>query len=311
MSGVDCTVPPGLTAVPTARELARIRHALLRAASVLWRDLPWRETRDPWWVLVSEVMLQQTQASRVVEPFRRFVRRFPDPSVCASAGSAEVVRAWAGLGYNRRALNLHRTAGVLVEHYAGKVPDRLDALLALPGIGPYTARAILAFAYEQPVGVVDTNVSRVLARAVIGRPLRPGEAQPLADRLVPDSECWRFNQALFDLGARCCTARLPRCAECPLASCCRWNRARVTAPFRAANTPDPASAGLRRQSTFAGSEREGRGRLVDALRVAPVPSSTLARAAGWPDDETRAARVAAALVEEGLAFWRGSALVLG
>lgn len=300
----------------TPHDLAGLRRAVLRGSARLWRDLPWRTTRDPWLVLVSEVMLQQTQAARVVEPFDRFAEKFPTPAACVAAGVAEVVRAWAGLGYNRRAVYLHRTARLLVERHEGKVPDKLEALLALPGIGPYTARAVLAFAFERRVGVVDTNVARVLSRAVAGRPLPPSAAQRLADRLVPPRDPWRFNQALFDVGARCCTSRAPRCGVCPLSTRCRWvsaardGRLGDAPAGEVTAAPDPAAGARRRQGAFGGSDRQGRGRLVGALRHAPVPSRSLARAAGWPDDEPRARRVAAALVAEGLACWRGGALAL-
>jgi A/G-specific adenine glycosylase len=299
MSGAD----PAPVAGVADRELERVRRAVLAGAASLWRDLPWRVTRDPWLVLVSEVMLQQTQVPRVVEPFGRFAARFPTPAACAAAGAGEVVRAWAGLGYNRRALNLHRTSVVLVERHGGCVPADLGALEGLPGVGPYTARAVLAFGHGRAVGVVDTNVSRVLARAVAGRPLSRAGAQRLADRLVPARDAWRFNQALFDLGARCCKARDPRCGACPLAARCRWARA-----GRA--DPDPAATGRRRQGVFAGSDRQGRGRLVAALRLAPVAVPALPGAAGWPDDGHRAQRVAAALVEEGIARWHGDVLAL-
>ena len=253
-------------------------------------------------------MLQQTQARRVVDPFSRFVSRFPTPAACAGAGPAEVVRAWAGLGYNRRALNLHRTAAVLVERHAGRVPDDLDALVDLPGVGPYTARAVLAFAYGRPVGVVDSNVMRVLSRAAAGRALAPREAQRLADRLVPPSDAWSFNQALLDLGAGRCTARAPGCGSCHLLEQCRWARA-LSEAGAGTDVADPAAL-RRRQGRFAGSDREGRGRLVGVLRVAPVPVGMVASAAGWPDDEPRALRVAEALVAEGLASWRQGALAL-
>ncbi len=258
-------------------------------------------------------MLQQTQASRVVEPFTRFISRFPTAAVCAAAGSADVVRAWAGLGYNRRALNLHKTAVLVVERHGGRVPDRLEALVGFPGVGPYTARAVLALAYGRPIGVVDTNVARVLSRAVAGHPLNPREAQRLADRLVPIPDAWRFNQALFDLGARVCTARAPRCGGCPLASRCRWRKSTAAASADGAATDsvvDPAADRSRRQPAFAGSDREGRGRLVDALRTAAVPEGGLAAATGWPEDEVRAFRIANALVDEGLACWHGEKLAL-
>ncbi len=265
------------------------------------RDLPWRSTRDPWRVLVSEVMLQQTQAPRVVEPYGRFIKQFPTPSACAAAGAGAVVRAWAGLGYNRRAANLHRAAVAIVEHHAGRVPDDLAALRALPGVGPYTARAVLSFAYEHDVGVVDTNVGRLLARAVAGRPLTAPEAQRLADDLVPRGHAWAYNQALFDLGTSHCTARAPACGDCPLRRRCRW--ARSGSPL-----PDPArsSAGASRsQGTFAGSDRQGRGRIVAALRSGQVAAADLPVAAGWPGQAGRAARVAQALVDDGLARWVG------
>jgi A/G-specific adenine glycosylase len=253
-------------------------------------------------------MLQQTQAARVVDPFTRFVSRFLTPAACAVAGRAEVVRAWAGLGYNRRALNLHRTAVVLVERHAGRVPEELGALVDLPGVGPYTARAVLAFAFGRPLGVVDSNVMRVLSRAAAGRPLAPQEAQELADRLVPPTDAWRFNQALLDLGAVRCTARAPRCGSCHLLEQCCWAQAVAEAGAGTA-VPDPG-ASRRRQGRFAGSDREGRGRIVRALRVAPVPVTAIASTAGWPDDEPRALRVAEALVAEGLASWQNSVLVL-
>jgi A/G-specific adenine glycosylase len=259
--------------------------------------LPWRRSRDPWQVLVSEVMLQQTQASRVIEPFHRFVDRFPTPSACASAGPGEVVRQWAGLGYNRRALNLHRSAVRVVERNGGRIPGDLAGLLELPGVGPYTARAVLSFAFEIDVGVVDTNVGRLLARAVVGRSLSAAEAQALADDLVPVGQGWAYNQTLFDLGARYCTARAPECAACPLGRRCRWRAA-------GSPLPDPArsSAGTaRRQAPFAGSDRQGRGRIVAALRSGPVALGDVAGVAGWPEQPERARRVAGELVEEGLA----------
>lgn len=273
------------------------------ASGGLWRELPWRRTREPWRILVSEVMLQQTQASRVVGPYRDFVEQFPSPGACADAGSASVVRAWEGLGYNRRAVNLYRAATAIVERHGGQVPADLAALRALPGVGEYTARAVLAFAYELPVGVVDINVVRVLARAVAGRPLRPAEAQCLADRLVPARDAWRFNQALFDIGAQVCTATRPKCAGCPLRSRCRWARG------GGAVTPDPG-ARVRSQAAFHGSDRQGRGRLVAALRQRPVRIEELARAAGWPDNAPRARRAADALVSDGIARWSGRSLRL-
>jgi A/G-specific adenine glycosylase len=204
---------------------------------------------------------------------------------------ADVVRAWAGLGYNRRAVNLHRAAVAIVDHHGGELPATLAELVKLPGVGPYTARAVLAFAFEADVGVVEVNSARVLARAVAGRPLDAAEAQVVADRLVPPGQGWAWNQAMLDLGATVCTRTAPRCRACPVAESCAW---------AAAGGPDPAPSG-NRQSTFAGSDRQGRGRLVDALRTGPVAIDRLAEAAGWPDDPERAGKMAAGLVADGLA----------
>lgn len=242
-------------------------------------------------------MLQQTQVARVVPRYEAFVARWPTPAACVASPAAEVVEAWAGLGYNRRALNLHRCAVAAVADHGGGLPRDLGALLALPGVGPYTARAVLAFAFElDHVGVLDTNVARVLARRT-GRPLERTEAQQAADRAVPVGRSWAWNQALLDLGATICTARAPRCEACPVRDGCAWAAAGTPAP-------DPAvgSAGVSgRQSRFEGSDRQGRGRLVDALRRGPVSAADLASAAGWPDDPDRAERVVATLVADGLA----------
>src|SRR4051812_6569328 len=172
----------------------------LQRALVGWgererRDLPWRRTRDPWAVLVSELMLQQTQAPRVVPKFDAFMERFPTAAACAAASAGDVVGAWAGLGYNRRAINLHRAAVAIVERHGGVVPDDLDALLALPGIGAYTARAVLVFAYERDIGLVDTNAGRFVARALAGRAVTKPEAQQLADAAVPPGQAWGGGQA--------------------------------------------------------------------------------------------------------------------
>lgn len=262
-------------------------------------DLPWRATRDPWAVLLSELMLQQTQVPRVRDRWPQVLARFPTPEACASASVGDVVRAWQGLGYNRRAVNLHRCATAVVARHGGQLPEDLDALLALPGIGPYTARAVLVFAFEHDLGLVDTNAGRFVARALAGRALGRREAQALADAAVPDGEGWRWGQAVFDLGASVCTRRAPRCDRCPLraAGGCSWAVAGFPPP-----DPVEGSAGIARpQSRFDGSDRQGRGRLVDALRRGPVPAARLAAAMGWPGDPDRAERVARTLVADGLA----------
>jgi A/G-specific adenine glycosylase len=259
-------------------------------------DLPWRATRDPWAVLVSEVMAQQTQLDRVIPAYLRFLELFPTPRDCASSSPGAVITAWQGLGYNRRARNLHRTAVIVVEDHGGEVPGDLELLQALPGVGAYTARAVLAFAFGADVGVVDTNAGRVLSRAVAGRALRPAEAQRLVDTMVPTGRGWEFGQALLDLGATVCRSRDPECRRCPIRPRCRW-------ASRGAAHPDPArgSAGVSTgQSMFEGSDRQGRGRVVEALRRGELVTAELAEAAGWPDDHERATRVVERLIDEGL-----------
>ncbi len=270
------------------------------------RDLPWRRTRDPWAILVSELMLQQTQVERVVDRWPRFLERFPDPVACARAPRADVIDEWAGLGYNRRAVNLHRAAEAIAADHAGRVPIGLRDLLELPGIGPYTARAIRVFAFEADDAVLDTNVARILARTG-GATLARADAQAAADAAVPPGRGWAWNQALLDIGAGFCRSRTPDCGPCPLRAGCAWHA-------RGRSEPDPAvgSAGVSGgQSRFEGSDRQGRGRLVDALRLAPVALDDLADVMGWPDDSRRAHRVADGVVADGLARRDGDRLLLG
>ena len=228
------------------------------------RNLPWRATRDPWRILVAEVMLQQTQVDRVIPKWIAFCDAYPTPTECAAAPLGDVLRLWHGLGYPRRARNLHDAATVMVARHAGRVPDRLDELLALPGIGRYTARAVLAFAFERDEAVVDTNIARVLARTA-GERLTPKRVQALADDLVPRGDGWAWNQCLMDLGAVVCRP-VPRCADCPVRAACRWHRAGHP-------EPDPAvgSAGVSTpQSRFEGSDRQARGRVLKALTTGAV-----------------------------------------
>lgn len=268
-----------------------LSDALLGWGLAQLRDLPWRRTRDPWAILVSELMLQQTQVARVLPKFIDFMQTYATPSACAAVPAGDIVRAWAGLGYNRRALQLHGAAVTVRDR--GGFPDTLAGLMALPGVGPYTARAILAFAFEADVAVVDTNIARVLAR-LVGRSLSGREVQRAADSLVPAGEGWAWNQVLMELGATICTSRSWSCPSCPLHNFCRWQ----------GSGTDPAigSAGVSGgQSPFVGSDRQGRGRLVDAMRTASVDVGLLASVMGWPDDADRAHRVAAGLVADGLA----------
>lgn len=248
------------------------------------RDLPWRAERDPWRILVSEVMLQQTQVERVIPKWHAFLDVFPTPADCAAASLGDVLRLWQGLGYPRRARNLQAAATVTVERHDGRLPDDLDALLGLPGIGPYTARAVLAFAFERDVAVVDTNIARILARTA-GERLTPKRAQTRADGAVPEGQGWVWNQVLMDLGATLCRPT-PKCVECPLAGSCVWRLAGYP-------EPDPAagSAGVSgKQARFEGSDRQARGRVLAAL-------GSGSRNVGDFDE-----RIVAGLVGDGLAF---------
>jgi A/G-specific adenine glycosylase len=220
--------------------------------------LPWRDTRDPWHVLVSEVMLQQTGVSRAMPKWSVFISEFPTALDCSQAPLGDVLRLWQGLGYPRRAKNLQAAAKVVVDQHGGVVPNTLEDLLALPGVGPYTARAVLAFAFEVDAAVVDTNIARVLAR-FHGRTLKARDAQKLADDWVPQGEAWLWNQALMDLGATICRPQ-PMCDECPLSEKCSWR----------GNGADPSvgSAGVSvAQAKFAGSDRQARGRLMKQLGI--------------------------------------------
>jgi A/G-specific adenine glycosylase len=195
------------------------------------RDLPWRRTRDPYRVLVSEVMLQQTQVSRVEQYYPRFLARFPDLDTLASARPRAVREQWEGLGYYARARNLHMAARSVLRRYDGTLPENPEDLQELPGIGRYTAGAVACFAYEKAVPAVDTNVSRVIRRAFLGRTTNNGPRTSaiwsLAESLVPKQgkRAWRFNQAIMELGAVVCTARKPKCPECPVRSECKTVRA--------------------------------------------------------------------------------------
>ena len=245
------------------------------------RDLPWRADGYPaWGILVSEIMLQQTPVARVIPRLTQWLERWPTPAALAGAPAGDAVRAWERLGYPRRALNLHAAAVAITRDHGGVVPADVDELLALPGVGAYTARAVAAFAYGIRCPVVDTNVRRVLARAIDGeaeagpastrKDLDAMDAQLPADR----SAARTFNAAVMELGAVICTARTPRCGECPIADQCGW---------RAAGYPEYAGTKRATQKKYEGSDRQVRGILLGALRQShgAVPSDQLDDL--WPD----------------------------
>ena len=263
------------------------------------RSLPWRATRDPWAILVAETMLQQTPVERVLPRYVTFLERFPDPVACAEAPLAEILRVWQGLGYPRRAQRLQSAARAVVERFEARVPVAFEDLISLAGIGPYTARAVRAFAHEEPAAVVDTNVARVLAR-VTGVRLTPRRAQDLADSWADEAtrngEVWTWNQTIMELGALVCRPT-PRCETCPLADHCTWSRA-------GRPEPDPArgSAGVSgSQARFEGSVRQARGRILAALGATAAEGLARDRIAEVTGREpAQAAAILDGLVTEGL-----------
>lgn len=281
------------------------QQALLDWGAAVRRDLPWRHTRDPWAILVSEVMLQQTQVPRVLPKWLEFLRRWPAPEDCAAASLGELLEVWSGLGYPRRLRSLQATARRVVVDHAGQIPSDLDSLLALPGIGPYTARAVQAFAFEMDVGVVDTNIARVLARRR-GMRLTARAAQADADGFAPVGRSWAHNQSLMDLGALLCRPA-PDCEACPLVHSCSW--ARTGWP-----SPDPAvgSAGVSTsQSRFEGSDRQARGRLLRAAASGAIDDAAVIEITQWRDEPERARRVVDGLVAEGFLVEVPDGFVLG
>jgi A/G-specific adenine glycosylase len=280
-------------------ELRRVRRALLAWYDAEHRDFPWRATRDPYAVLVSEVMLQQTQAARVAERFVRFLDRFPTVGSLAEAPTAAVLAEWSGLGYNRRALALQRAAAIVARD---GWPSDVAALEALPGIGQYTARAVASLAFDRPVGVVDTNVRRWLLRrfavADAGGPL-----QALADELAAvgsDRRADAWTHATMEFGARVCRSRAPRCDACPIAAGC---------PSRGAAAPVPVP----RQGPLRGSDRELRGAVLRALAGADghtMPEAALRDALDAPAGD-RWDRVIDGLERDGLVHRRAGVARLG
>jgi A/G-specific adenine glycosylase len=260
------------------------------------RDLPWRAPGYPaWGILVSEIMLQQTPVARVIPRLEQWLERWPTPAALADASPGDAVRAWERLGYPRRALNLHAAAVAITERHGGVVPDDVNELHALPGIGHYTARAVAAFAYGRRHPVVDTNVRRVIARAVdgvadAGPPSTKRDLAAMEAQLPTDAADARlFNAAVMELGAVVCTARAPRCDACPIASQCAWRAAGY-----------PAYDGVRRvaQKRYEGSDRQVRGVILAALRASRSVSAAEIESL-WPEPIQRG-RALDGLIIDGL-----------
>jgi A/G-specific adenine glycosylase len=248
--------------MPHPADYRPVVRALLRWYRVHGRALPWRGTSSTYRILLSEVMLQQTQVSRVLVKYPQFLRRFPTLRSLARARQRDVVTLWRGMGYNNRAVRLYRLARQVTEHHAGRIPRKHELLLALPGIGEYTASAIRSSAFHQPVPAVDVNVRRVLSRmfkrmASVSAVRPEREIDHLARQVLPRTRAYDWNQALMDLGATVCTARAPRCMECPVSRWCRSTHrmTRATAP---ATRTEPARNGI--------PNRIYRGRIIDMLR---------------------------------------------
>jgi len=281
--------------------LATIRGALLEWFAGHGRDLPWRHTRDPYRIMVSEIMLQQTQVDRVVPKYRAFLELFPSLAALAVAPTAEVIRAWTGLGYNRRAVNLQRAAQAVLDKHGGQFPRDLAGLLKLPGIGPYTAGAIACFAFEQDVAFMDTNIRRVVQRLFVG----PEESAPagetrllvIARDAVPSGQGWAWNQAIMELGALLCTAAAPACWRCPVQVHCRAYATRRAADEQLFSSESAAvpqrirRVAERRETAYAGSNRFYRGRAIDALRqlgpgeALPLPALGRRLKDGFSDED--------------------------
>jgi len=297
--------PPAL--VPPVSALpADARAAVLTWFDARGRALSFRASRDPYAILVSEVMAQQTQISRVVEAWGRFIDRFPTVEALAAASPADVLRAWRGMGYDRRALNLHRAAKMIVAEHDGQVPRDLAALQALPGIGPYTARAVASIAFGAAVGAVDTNVRRVLGRVFGGRAgLAPAALQAAADASVDPVRSADWTHALMDVGATLCRTTRPRCEECPLRPWCRLAVASsepaatpAAPPMRVATTPLPRAHAP--AQPFRATTRWLRGRIVDRLRDAEDHAWTVIDAPIGDHDAIAIQRTLTALARDGI-----------
>lgn len=284
-------------------------RALVVRRTVEWfehaaRDLPWRRS-TPWGVMVSEFMLQQTPVSRVLEPWARWMERWPSSDDLAQEESGAAVAAWGRLGYPRRALRLHQAATAIAKRHGGIVPATQDELLALPGIGRYTAAAIVSFAFGGRAVVLDTNIRRVLTRIEDGLefpPVSPTAAEwRRAEQWLPDDEptAARWAAASMELGALVCTARSPQCERCPVAELCRWNQL-----GRPAHDGPP-----RRGQAWHGTDRQCRGVLLDLLRQSPDGVAPEVALEAWVD-RTQAERSLAGLLTDGLVHERGGLLVL-
>src|SRR5438270_1896233 len=260
--------------------VAQVHCVLLRWYSTEQRHLPWRATNDPYAILVSEVMLQQTQVDRVLPKYRQFLTAFPTLTDLAQASTADIISAWVPLGYNRRAVNLQSIARQVIAEYEGRIPDSIDELLKLKGVGRYTAGAIACFAYHKQVATVDTNIRRVLHRIFLGLELPEPKLNDttmlaFAEQVLPNDEAYNWNQALMDLGATTCSSNNPQCTYCPLQESCRaftemsqYSLFPSGTVLRQLRKVAEKKADYQAQP-FTNTNRYFRGRIIDLLRTVP------------------------------------------
>lgn len=262
-------------------DITRVHTALLSWYSAEKRDLPWRSTSDPYAILVSEIMLQQTQVDRVLPKYEQFLSLFPTLSALATASTADVISAWVPLGYNMRAVRLQAIARQVIAEHNGRIPEDIDQLLTLKGIGRYTAGAIACFAYHRQVATVDTNIRRVLHRIFLGLDepprLNDGQMLELAEQVLPAGKAYDWNQALMDLGATICSSGNPRCQSCPLQASCKayaemaqhslFPSGQVLRQLR--KVAEQKAGYQSRSQPFTSTNRYFRGRIVDTLRSVP------------------------------------------
>lgn len=308
--------------------VAQAQNALLQWYASQQRDLPWRATRDPYAILVSEIMLQQTQVDRVLPKYRQFLTAFPTLADLANAPTADVIAVWVPLGYNMRAVRLQAIARQVLADYGGRIPDTIDELLKLKGIGRYTAGAIACFAYEKQVATVDTNIRRVLHRVFLGLEhptpkIHDSQALTLAEQVLPQDEAYPWNQALMDLGATICTSNNPKCIHCPLQQTCQaYAEMSQYSLFPSGEVLRQIKKVAEKKSSyqakpFTSTNRYFRGRIVDLLRTLPreerIPLADLGpqiKAEFAAQDMDWLQQVVQGLVKDGLLDWNANGVRL-
>jgi A/G-specific adenine glycosylase len=311
-----------LVPLPLPDNVAQVHAQLLQWYEAEQRNLPWRTTSDPYAILVSEIMLQQTQVDRVLPKYHQFLAAFPTLADLANAPTAEVISVWVPLGYNTRAVRLQSIARQVIAEHDGRIPDTIDELLKLKGIGRYTAGAIACFAYHKQVATVDTNIRRVLHRIFLGlevgarqteQPINDAQMLLLAEQVLPEGEAYNWNQALMDLGATICTSNSPECTRCPLQNTClaygemsQYSLFPSGAVFRQLKKVAEKKSSYQSQP-FTSTNRYFRGRIIDLLRTLSagqrIPLAELGpriKTEYSPDDAAWLQKIVAGLARDGL-----------